>query len=176
MMAGKEKSRLSEKIDRICKVVFLTEEGKPKSPTLVYSFSLSLLFIAVVLVSYLFLLEPLERAFAESSVALRNVVEYSVPALAACIPCVALSFAFREKMNIVPAAFTWMCIIALIMVVTMVFIVDRSDWKTEYALFMAIAGAPMIMSSVIGALASQIVFRRRLAARDMRLEKYSSRR
>ena len=176
MMAGKEKSRLSEKIDRICKVVFLTEEGKPKSPTLVYSFSLSLLFIAVVLLSYLFLLEPLEKAFAESSVAVRNVVEYSVPALAACIPCVALSFAFREKMNIVPAAFTWMCIIALIMVVTMVFIVDRSDWKTEYALFMAIAGAPMILSSVIGALASQIVFRRRLAARDLRLEKYSSRR
>ena len=48
-MAGKEKSRLSEKIDRICKAVFLTEEGKPKSPTLVYSFSLSLLFIAVVI-------------------------------------------------------------------------------------------------------------------------------
>ena len=175
-MAGKEKSRLSEKIDRICKVVFLTEEGKPKSPTLVYSFSLSLLFIAVVLVSYLVLLEPLEKAFEQNSVLVRNIVEYTVPAIAACIPCVALSFAFREKTNIVPAAFTWMCIIALIMVITMIFIVDRTDWKTEYALFMAIAGAPMLISAFIGTLASQIVFHRRTAARETRLEKYGSRR
>ena len=175
-MEGKEKGRLSEKIDRICKVVFLTEEGKPKSPTLVYSFSLSLLFLAVVLVSYLLLLEPLEKAFAESSVAVRNIVEYIVPAIAACVPCVALSFAFREKMNLVPAAFTWMCIITLIVVVTMVFIVDRSDRRTEYALFMAIAGAPMILSSAIGTLSAQIVFRKRLEAREAKLEKYGSRR
>ena len=175
-MAGKEKSRLSEKIDRICKAVFLTEEGKPKSPTLVYSFSLSLLFIAVVLVSYLLLLEPLEMAFQSSSVLVRNIVEYTIPAIAACIPCVALSFAFREKMNIVPAAFTWMSIITLIVVVTMIFIVDRSDWKTEYLLFLAIAGVPMIICSVIGTVSSQVIFHRRSSAKEARLEKYGSRR
>ena len=43
-MAQEEKGRLSRKIDQICRVIFLTEDGKPKSTTLIYSFSLSLVF------------------------------------------------------------------------------------------------------------------------------------
>ncbi|MBQ5365039.1 MAG: hypothetical protein IIU49_03105 [Spirochaetales bacterium] len=46
----KEGSAFQRRIDRICRVVFLTEEGKPKSTLLIYSFSLSLLFIVVIMV------------------------------------------------------------------------------------------------------------------------------
>ncbi|MBQ3698165.1 MAG: hypothetical protein II883_09615, partial [Spirochaetales bacterium] len=72
---AKERSAFQRKIDHICRVVFLTEEGKPKSTVLIYSFSLSLLFIVVFLVSYWMLLEPLEKALQSSSVVLRNIVE-----------------------------------------------------------------------------------------------------
>ena len=171
---AKDRSAFQQKVDRICRVVFLTEEGKPKSPTLIYSFSLSLLFIVVFLISYWLLLEPLERAFASSPVWLRNIVEYTVPAMVGCIPCVGLSFAFKEKKNIVPAAFTWMCVIGVIALVTMVFMVDPEDRAFEYGLFLAITGIPMMLSAVMGTVASQVVYRLRKRAQEERLEKYSS--
>ena len=173
---AKERSAFQRKIDHICRVVFLTEEGKPKSTVLIYSFSLSLLFIVVFLVSYWMLLEPLEKALQSSSVVLRNIVEYTVPAIAGCIPCVALSFAFKVRMNMVPAAFTWLCVIDVIMFVTMAFMVYMSDWATEYGLFMAITGVPMLLSALLGTVASQVVYRRRKKALETRMEKYSSRR
>ena len=173
---AKERSSFQRKIDHICRVVFLTEEGKPKSTILIYSFSLSLLFIVVFLISYWLLLEPLEMALQKSPVVVRNIVEYTIPAVVGCIPCVALSFAFKERMNMVPAAFTWLCVIDMIMFVTMVFTVDMSDWATEYCLFLAIVGIPMLLSAVLGTVASQVVYRRRSKARELRMEKYSSRR
>ena len=173
---AKERSAFQRKIDHICRVVFLTEEGKPKSTVLIYSFSLSLLFIVVFLVSYWMLLEPLEKALQSSSVVLRNIVEYTIPAVVGCIPCVALSFAFKVRMNMVPAAFTWLCVIDVIMFVTMAFMVDMSDWATEYGLFMAITGVPMLLSALLGTVASQVVYRRRKKALETRMEKYSSRR
>lgn len=169
----KERSAFQRKIDQICRVVFLTEEGKPKSTLLIYSFSLSLLFIAVIMISYWVLLEPLEKTFASSPVWVRNLVEYTVPAIVGCIPCVALSFAFRERMNMVPAAFAWVLVIALISMVTMTFMVDPADWATEYKLFLAIAGIPMLLSSILGVAASQVVYRRRRKALEARLERYS---
>ena len=175
-MPVKERSSFQRKVDHICRVIFLTEEGKPKSTLLIYSFSLALLFIVVFLVSYWLLLEPLEKALSDSSVMLRNIVEYTVPAVAGCIPCVALSFAFKVRMNMVPAAFTWLCVIDLIMIVTMVFMVDRTDWATEYRLFLTIVGIPMLISAALGTVASQVVYRRRKKALEMRIEKYSTRR
>ena len=170
----KERSAFQCRIDQICRVVFLTEEGKPKSTLLIYSFSLALLFIVLIMISYWVLLEPLENAFAASPVWVRNLVEYIVPAIAGCIPCVALSFAFRERMNMVPAAFAWVALIALIAMVTMVFMVDPTDWGTEYKLFLAIVGIPMVVSAVLGITASQVVYRRRRRALQARMEKYSN--
>ena len=172
----KERSAFQRKIDQICRVVFLTEEGKPKSTLLIYSFSLALLFLALIMISYWVLLEPLERAFASSPVWVRNTVEYLVPAIVGCIPCVALSFAFKVRMNMVPAAFAWVFFIAMIAMVTMIFMVDPSDWVMEYKLFLAIAGIPMLVSAFLGIVASQIVYRRRLKAREAQIAKYSSRR
>ena len=174
LQVAKDRSAFQQKIDRICRVVFLTEEGKPKSTLLIYSFSLSLLFIVVFLVSYWLLLEPLEMAFASRAVWVRNIVEYTVPAIVGCIPCVGLSFAFKEKMNMVPAAFAWMCGIALIALVTMVFMVDPADRAMEYGLFLAIAGVPMVLSAVMGTVASQVVYRLRRRALEERLEKFAS--
>ena len=76
----------------------------------------------------------------------------------------------------VPAAFTWLCVIDVIMFVTMVFMVDMSDWATEYDLFLAIVGIPMLISAVLGTVASQVVYHRRKKALEVRMEKYSSRR
>ncbi len=176
-MAEKERSKLSRKIDEICRVVFLTEEGKPKSTTLVYSFSLALVFIVVILVGYVLLIDPIELGLEGSPVWVRQVLEYLVPGLVCVALCTALSFAFRkkERFNLVAAAFTWVDIIVAIMLVTMMFTVDSSDWGTEYGLFMAVAGIPMLVSAVLGTVASQIVYRKRKASYDQRMKGYSTR-
>ena len=173
-MAKGEKGQFSRKIDQICQAVFLTESGKPKSALLIYSFSLALLFIAVFIVSYMLLLEPLEMAFQSRSVFVRNLVEYSVPAIIGCIPCLALSFAFRERKNMVAASFTWVDVIVVIMFLTMVFMVDKADWATEYRFFLAILGLPMLISAVLGTVGSQVIYRKRRRAEALRMEKYSS--
>ena len=175
-MAEKEKGRLSRKIDQICRVIFLTEDGKPKSTTLIYSFSLSLVFGILLLLCYILLVDPIELGLADSPVWVRQVLEYLVPGLVGVALCVSLSFAFKkkEKMGLVAAAFTWVDIITAIMIVTMMFIVDRTDWKTEYQLFMVIAGIPMLVSAVLGTVASQLVYRRRKESYDRRLQSYAS--
>jgi len=58
--------------------------------------------------------------------------------------------------------------------VTMVFMVDPTDWGTEYKLFLAIVGIPMVVSAVLGITASQVVYRRRRRAFQARMEKYSN--
>ena len=174
-MARGEKGQLSRKVDQICQAIFLTENGKPKSALLIYSFSLALLFIVVFIASYMLLLEPLEMAFQNMSVFVRNLVEYSVPAIIGCIPCLALSFAFRQRMNMVAAAFTWLDVIVVVIFVTMAFMVDRSDWKTEYMLFLSITGLPMLISAVLGTVGSQLIYWKRRRAYALRMEKYSSR-
>ncbi len=173
-MAKGEKGQFSRKIDQICQAIFLTENGKPKSALLIYSFSLALVFIVVFLASYMLLLEPLEIAFQARSVFVRNVVEYTIPAIIGCIPCLALSFAFKERKNMVAAAFTWLDVIVLIMFVTMAFMVDKSDWATEYGLFLTVVGLPMLISAVLGTVGSQVIYRRRRRADALRMEKYST--
>ena len=174
-MANKERGLLSRKVDQICSAIFLTEDGKPKSALLIYSFSLALVFVVVFLASYMLLLEPLENAFQARSVFVRNVVEYTVPAIVGCIPCLALSFAFRERKNMVAASFTWLDVIVLIMFVTMAFMADKSDWATEYRLFLTIIGLPMLISAVLGTVGSQVIYRKRRSSDALRMEKYSSR-
>jgi len=158
-MAKKERGSLSGKIDGIFRSIFFPGDGKSRSTLLLYSFCLSLAFIAVFVSSYAVLLSALETAFQNSSVTVRNIVEYSVPAIVGCIPCLALSFAFRrDKMIMVPMAFIWVSVITFIMCVTMIFAADKNNWKTEYGMFMTLIGLPMIISSALGTIGSQIIF------------------
>ena len=165
-MSDGERSRFSRKIDNLFRAVFFAEDGKPKSALLLYSFSLALVFILVFIASYLFLLGPLERALSSRSVLLRNIVEYTVPAIAGCIPCLALSFAFRLRMNMVPAAFTWIDVIVIIMFITMALTAGKEDRAAEFRMFMNVLGIPMLVSAVLGTAGSQMIYRKRRGLHD----------
>ena len=60
---AKERSKLQRCVDSFTRSLFLDENGKPKSATFLYAFLLSLLFVAVYIAAYLFLLDPLHEAF-----------------------------------------------------------------------------------------------------------------
>lgn len=173
-MAKKERSAFSRKVDEICRVVFLTEEGKPKSTLLVYSFSLALLFIAVYMISYVFLVDAIERMLASSSVLVRNIFEYLVPGVLVSIPCVSLSYLCKKRMNMIAAAYSWLDLIVILAFVGMTFTADKSDWLTDYSLFLMIVGIPMLISAISGTIGSQIIYRKRAAALERKKAQYSA--
>lgn len=160
-MAEGERGQFSRKIDNLFRAVFLAEDGKSKSTLLLYSFSLAIGFILVFIASYMFLLGPLEMALQSKSVLVRNIFEYTVPAIVGCIPCLALSYAFRLRMNMVPAAFIWIDIIVVILLITTALTAKGDDWVKGYKFFLQVYGLPMLITAILGTTGSQIIYRKR---------------
>lgn len=151
-------SKLSKKIDYICSVLFLTEEGKPKSATLLYSFCLSLLFIVIYFFSYFLLIDPLENLFPGSSTQLRYVMQVIVPAIIGSIPCVLLSYAFKnDNINLVPAAYRWMGFGWIVLMFLGIFYFDASDYVSFFSIF----GITGLLSVICGGFAAGKIYRGR---------------
>ena len=157
-MAKKDNSGVSRKIDHLCRVIFLTEEGKPKSPTLLYSFCLAIVFFVAVLAAYFFGIDLLENALQGSSTAVRNVAEIIVPGLAASIPCALSSYLFRERRNLPCAAYGWMALILVLMALVMIPYCE--DWF-DYGIFWEMIGFPLLVSVICGGGMAWLIYRHR---------------
>ena len=170
---AKEQSKLSRKIDQVCRTLFLTEEGKPKSASMLYSFCLGLLFIAVYITAYMLLIDVFEKAFAECSVTFRNLAETILPGLIGSIPCVALMFLLKTKKSLVPAAYVWIAILTVGIFIAMIFIAED---KVDYQLFWAIVGAPLLVCVISGGLVSFFLYRKMKAKEDGDLQRTAGKR
>ena len=163
---AKERSALQRKIDQFLRVLFLDEKGAPKSAVLLYSFLLAIVFVLIYLAAYLILLDPLENLFSGASVAVRNIVQYLIPAVAGSIPCVALYFAFPKQKQIVPYAFLWMAVLLIAVMIFELLLIDWSDAWTEYQLFLVILAIPLAVSVLCGGIPTTFLYRR-----DMKKER-----
>lgn len=163
---AKERSALQRKIDQFLRVLFLDEKGAPKSAVLLYSFLLAIVFVLIYLAAYLILLDPLENLFSGASVAVRNIVQYLIPAVAGSIPCVALYFAFPKQKQIVPYAFLWMAVLLIAVMIFELLLIDWSDAWTEYQLFLVILAIPLAVSVLCGGIPATFLYRR-----DMKKER-----
>ena len=160
-MAAKQ-SKLQQKLDAFSRALFLDEHGKPKSAVLLYSFLLSILFSAIYIAAYFLLLDPLESALSSLPVAVRNVIQYLVPAVAGSIPCVALYFAFSKNKQTVPCAYLWMAALLILMMLVMLILADWSDGGTDYLLFLVILVVPSALSILCGGIPSWLLYRKEL--------------
>jgi len=120
-MAQEKKRTFREKMDRFWAVLFLTEEGRPKSALMLYSFCLSLLFFGIYAFAYGFLLDVLEKLFATYSVAVRNAFQAIVPGVAGSIVCSSLFFLFKDR-RLVPATYIWLTLYALAALIGMLLV------------------------------------------------------
>lgn len=159
MANKKEQSKFSRKVDAFCRGLFLTEEGKPKSATLLYSFCLSLLFFLVFLAVDVACVVLLKDIFTEATLFLSNLVEYLLPGTVAGLLCFCLCFLFREKKNLVPAAFTWLCVMTLAVMIVMLFYCDPAEGMIEFRLFFMIVLLPFFVFLAMGTLCSQLYVR-----------------
>ena len=146
---------LRQKLDRFWAALFLTEDGRPKSASMLYSFCLSLVFLTVYALLYGFLIDWLETQLASQSVPLRNLFESVVPGLAGTLVCCPLFFAFKDR-RLVPAAYLWLIVYALVAVVTMLFLTSGEEFK----IFLYFFGMFVPVGLVSGALASFLLLRR----------------
>ena len=157
-MAKKDNSGVSRRIDHLCRVIFLTEEGKPKSPTLLYSFCLAIVFFVVCLAAYFFGVDVLENMLHGSSPAMRNLVELIVPGIVASVPCALTSYLFRERKNLVCAAYTWMGIVLVLMALMMI---PYCEDILDYYIFWEMLGIPLLASVICGGGIAYLIYRRR---------------
>ncbi len=154
-MANTTAGTLREKLDRFWAALFLTEDGRPKSAMLLYSFCLSLLFVGVYALAYGFLIDKLELLFAAQPVPVRNILQSVLPGLAGSIVCCATWFLFKDK-RLVPAAYLWLILYALAALVAMVFLTGGE----EYRIFLYFFAMLVPVGLVSGAAASFLLFRR----------------
>jgi hypothetical protein len=146
---------LRDKLDRFWRILFLNEQGRPKSAMFLYSFCLSLLFFAIYAASYFFLIDVLESAFAASSVLMRNILQAVLPGLAGTLVCCALFYVFPDK-RLVPVAYLWLAAFALAALITMACITEREEFRIFLYFFAMLIPAGLLS----GGLISFLQFRR----------------
>lgn len=162
-MANTAGTTLREKLDRFWAALFLTEEGRPKSATLLYSFCLSLLFFGVYAFAYGFLIDRIELAFATQPVPVRNALQSALPGLAGSAVCCSMWFLFKDR-RLVPAAYLWLTVYALAALVAMAFITSGEEYRIFLYFFALLVPAGLVS----GAAASFLLYRqfRRRGARQ----------
>ena len=158
-MAAK-RSNFERKLDGFFRGLFFEENGKPKNANLLYSFLLAILFVLIYGASYLLLLDPLERAFSGAGVGFRNLMEYLVPALVGSALCLLFTLLPGEKKGLVAGAYVWMGALLVAMMLFELLLIDWSDARTEYGLFMAIVNLPAIASVLTGGVPALLLYRR----------------
>lgn len=158
---AKDRSKFQRKFDGFLRDLFFEENGKPKSAALLYAFLLAVLFLFVCAGSYLLLLEPLEKAFSNASVVVRNIVEYTVPAIVGSGICLLLTLK-RDKRKLVASAYLFMAGLFAVICLFELFVIDWSDAATEYGLFMAVLGLPALACVIFGGVPALLIWRHEL--------------
>ncbi len=160
MSMAKERSQFQRKLDSFFRSLFFEESGKPKSASLLYAFLLAFLFLLVYVGTYLLLLGPLESWLSTASVPVRNAVEYAVPALAGSAVCILILFALGEKKYLALEAYVILAVLLVFSFLVELLLIDWSDAKTEYGLFMVILGIPALLSVLSGGIPALLVYAR----------------
>ena len=163
-----ERSKFQRHLDSFFRGLFFEENGKPKSANLLYSFLLAILFVLIYGASYLLLLDPLERAFSGAGVGFRNLIEYLVPALAGSALCLLFTLLPGEKKGLAAGAYLWMGGLLVAVMLFELLLIDWSDARTEYGLFMAIVNLPGIASVLTGGIPALLLYRRERKAQAAR--------
>ena len=162
---AKERSKFQQKLDGFLRTLFFEESGKPKSADLLYSFLLAILFTLIYLMAYMLLLDPIEKLLSDASVTVRNIAEYLLPAAAGSALCLLIRHFLKERGKLALAAYLWMTALLIAVMLFALILIDWSDPKTEYGLFMALIGFPLIASILTGGIPALILHRKKMKER-----------
>ena len=142
-----KEDNLSRKLGRFWRTLFLTEDGRPKSTVLLYSFALSFLFLAIYAAAYAFLLRPIQslvlpgyteltpEEIAEfgrthaSTIFWVNVLESILPGLVGSAVCCGISLLIKERA--IPAgAYIWLVVFLVVILIALIFVSRDPESET----------------------------------------------
>ena len=131
--------------DRFWNIFLFTKNGKVKNPMIIYSFSMSIVLIAIYIVAFSFLIDPLHLLFQASPVWLGDLLGSLMPALVGCALLCLLQRITDNKMFI-PAAYIWLLIYALFILVWMMLSLNAPDDREFFlALYVRLVPAPIMI-------------------------------
>ena len=155
--ARKKKAQQEARADRFWSSFLFTENGKPKSSLWVYTFSLSIAFIAIYVLCYEGVIRLLSTPLAALPVWLGNGIQALVASAAgAAICCVPHRF-FRDK-RLVFGGHIWLMLYALAALITMLILL-RGEREAVSAFLIAF-GWFVALPVALGTLLSARLYRR----------------
>ena len=138
--------RRKERADKFWNIFLFTDgHGRLKSTTVIYSFFISVLFLAVYGVLYMLLIDALNDLLGPGCpVWLANTVESLVPAILGSLLCNALFYAVKQKKLII-AGYAWLILYALVLLVGVLVGMDAGDWGMFLSLYALVVPAPILL-------------------------------
>lgn len=140
-------SKLRKKLDGFWAALFLTPDGRPKSAMLLYAFCLSILFVLLYGASYFFLIDVVERLFAGASVGVRNLMEALLPGIVGSAVCGSTFFLQRKDKRIIPVAYLWLWLYAVVVLITMALFGDAENFRIFLYFFTLLVPAGLLSGS-----------------------------
>ena len=165
---GSKEDKLSLRLARFWRTLFLTEDGRPKSTVILYSFALSFVFLGIYALAYTFLVAPVEQVAKGLSVFWRNVLESVIPGLSGSVVCCGISLLIKERA--IPAgAYIWLFLYVVVMMIAMIFIAGDAD-VYRFFLFLLLMYVPAgLLSGTIFTHHRYGVYRRAKLRKEMEL-------
>lgn len=143
-----QKTNSETKADKFWSIFLPVKDGKIKSTLLVNSFSLSFLFLAVYILSYLLLIDPIDAMIAEHmSPLMVSLIESIIPAIIGSLLCCSLHFLVSDK-RIVPAAYIWLVIYSLFVFIGMLTPLQAEERSLFFQLFGLLIVVPVITGGI----------------------------
>ena len=143
-----QKQRRKERWNKFLGLFRFTKDGKAKSALMTYSVSLGLGLLVLHVLCYLVLIDAMEQWLSAASPVLRDLAEWVVPTLLLSAVGVLLFFTLRDK-RLVPCAYAWDWVFALILLIGVWIAIPASDVGLFLLLYLKVAAAPLILGSAV---------------------------
>ncbi len=144
--------RKQTKADKFWSIFLFTENGRVKSTLLIYSFSLSILFVAIYLLSYLMLIDPIDAFFLPRiGTKFTTFLESVLPAIAGTALCCSLHFVVKEK-RLVPGAYLFLLFYALVGGIGIAVSLTQNEMPTFLGLFSMVVLPPLVIGGAVSTL------------------------
>jgi hypothetical protein len=130
--------KVSRAADRFWGMFQFTENGRPKSTLLLYSFCLCWVFLAIYGAAFALLIDPLDALVSGAPVLVVNLVEALVPTVVSTAVCALSWFLSKTEKRLMPAAYLWMLLLALACFITLLILLrDERDAQALVLQFFA---------------------------------------
>lgn len=142
-----ERSReRGKKADRFWRAFLMTENGKVKSTLLLNSFCMSVVFFAIYVATFGFLVDPIHSLVSGLPVIVINLIEALVPALAGTAVCSLTWLIFKEK-RMMLATYLWLTLLAVACFITLLVLLrgDGQSQKLFLQFFALFVPAPILL-------------------------------